>query len=1230
MKKLCLLFFVMFFMQLNVTAQNGWKLIHSFGREVGCIAFKDSLNGFVAAAQEPVIYKTTDGGITWNVLGISNLTNKITKIIFVNDNFFIGVGGKGTVIKSIDGGKTWEVKNIGDSLDLKTVYSAMNGSLFAAQWSGNEIYKSTDRGETWTTPTVEGFLIYCHDFAFISNEIGYGVGEPVIKTTDGGDTWVSVSLFLSFIEAIKFVSKTVGYIFNTGEIAKTMDGGNTWQSQYKIDNYYMSNSRFLDLAVWNENIVWAAGADIIVKTTNGGLTWHEQPFSPYHYLLKIQCVDSLICFAIGFEGAFYKTTNGGFSAPALVYPPDSTINLTLTFTLTWDNYTDGELFRVHLAKDSDFNEIVVDTTLTGKKLQLKNLLLHTEYFWRVQEILPNLISSWSAPSKFETTNGAPVLSQPLNNLIDLPIILTFRWKDVTLAANSFQLQLSTDSSFINTVYDNDKILNDSVEVTNLALGVLYYWRVRAKINNEYGDWSNIWSFKTLSKTPRLISPINNSVVSPINLSLQWSNTAETIDYKLQIATDSLFKSNVIDQDKITGNSLTVNLSYDTKYFWRVGANDINEQISWSNYGIFKTKLPPKASFPLNIGNKWYYQASSTRDEYYYGIVKEITDTLNNGFTKVSSKYYYKDSIATGTEYWAYIDGKFYINNLSTTYYNDYLTKDTCIYSSPCWHLVEYEIFDILDTAQIYISSFFPHGFGSSHSVIMFPQIGIVGTEDAYSNIGSYIEDSTYLIGLNKDGIIYGDTIIVPPEIYDGPGWTLLNSGTTNKLNGICSVGNYIASAVGNSGTILRTTDGGITWISQNSGTTEHLTSVFFIDANLGIVLGTRGTILRTTNGGETWLSINSNEFDSYGDLSFPDSKNGFIIGDYTFLKTSNSGLTWTQKSIEYQGMKAIDFADSNFGLILGYYSILTTTNGGTSWIYKQSVDLRDVFLIDKDNGIVVGSYGTILRTTDGGVNWISQLSGTKNFLLGVFFSDPDNGIIVGVGGKILRTTNGGAVWIKQPNEITNNLNDVILTDANNGWIVGDSGIILHTQTNTELISKPLFPLNNSVDIPRTVELKWTKAFGAQSYELQISTDFSLNQISYDYKNLKDTSLTVDSLSYSSKYYWRIKTLGTNGEYLSQIWNFTTISLLTKFDLYQNYPNPFNSATQIKYDLPKAGFVTLKVYDVLGREIETLVNEEKPAGNYEVKFNGNGLSSGIYFYKIQAGNNASVKKMILMK
>ncbi|MBK9096686.1 MAG: T9SS type A sorting domain-containing protein [bacterium] len=86
----------------------------------------------------------------------------------------------------------------------------------------------------------------------------------------------------------------------------------------------------------------------------------------------------------------------------------------------------------------------------------------------------------------------------------------------------------------------------------------------------------------------------------------------------------------------------------------------------------------------------------------------------------------------------------------------------------------------------------------------------------------------------------------------------------------------------------------------------------------------------------------------------------------------------------------------------------------------------------------------------------------------------------------------------------------------------------------------------------------------------------------------------------------------------------------KYLLLQNYPNPFNPLTNIKFQIADYGLVTLKVYDILGRETSTLMNEELPAGNYQINFNASHLATGVYFYQLRAGNYTETKKMILIK
>lgn len=92
----------------------------------------------------------------------------------------------------------------------------------------------------------------------------------------------------------------------------------------------------------------------------------------------------------------------------------------------------------------------------------------------------------------------------------------------------------------------------------------------------------------------------------------------------------------------------------------------------------------------------------------------------------------------------------------------------------------------------------------------------------------------------------------------------------------------------------------------------------------------------------------------------------------------------------------------------------------------------------------------------------------------------------------------------------------------------------------------------------------------------------------------------------------------------------SVAIPKDYELFYNYPNPFNPTTIIRYALPKDGLVTLKVYDVLGREVKTLINEFKPAGSYNVTFDASNLASGVYIYQLRAGDFVANKKLILMK
>jgi len=123
---------------------------------------------------------------------------------------------------------------------------------------------------------------------------------------------------------------------------------------------------------------------------------------------------------------------------------------------------------------------------------------------------------------------------------------------------------------------------------------------------------------------------------------------------------------------------------------------------------------------------------------------------------------------------------------------------------------------------------------------------------------------------------------------------------------------------------------------------------------------------------------------------------------------------------------------------------------------------------------------------------------------------------------------------------------------------------------------------------------------------------------------------VDEESLSGAIQYRLKQIDVDGEFeYSDVVN-VSANLPDKFELMQNYPNPFNPSTKISYSLPEKSNVKLKVYNTLGQEVVTLVNKSQEAGSYNLIFNAEKLSSGVYFYSIRTNENASVKKMILLR
>jgi photosystem II stability/assembly factor-like uncharacterized protein len=488
------------------------------------------------------------------------------------------------------------------------------------------------------------------------------------------------------------------------------------------------------------------------------------------------------------------------------------------------------------------------------------------------------------------------------------------------------------------------------------------------------------------------------------------------------------------------------------------------------------------------------------------------------------------------------------------------------------------------------------------------------------------------------------------------GWIQQNSGTNISLFGVSFTDANTGTVVGQNGTILRTTNGGQNWISQSSGTNNNLHGVSFTNANIGTAVGELGIILRTTNGGQNWISQSSGTNFELSGVSFTDANNGTVVGqeynnnDGIILRTTNGGQNWINQLSFPEVLLGVFFTDTNNGTAVGgvagsgYEIILRTTDGGQNWIIQSDgtgITLLGVCFSDVNNGTAVGLLGTIRRTTNGGQNWFYQTSGTYNHLTGVSFTDANNGTAVGYNGTILRTTNGGQNWLTQVSGTNEWLFGVSFTNENNGTAVGFNGTILRTWNGGVPVELTSFTASVNKN---NVTLNWTTAteLNNQGFEIQRSQMSNVKSQNDWFKIgfVPGSGTTTEPRSYSfvdsdlrpGKYSYRLKQIDYDGTFEYSDVVTVEISFVTpvEFALEQNYPNPFNPITTIKYNLPFRTQVTLQVFNLLGEEVKTLVNDVKEAGSYEVEFNAGSLSSGIYFYKIEAGYFIEAKKMVVLK
>ncbi|MCW8806337.1 MAG: T9SS type A sorting domain-containing protein, partial [Ignavibacteriaceae bacterium] len=348
--------------------------------------------------------------------------------------------------------------------------------------------------------------------------------------------------------------------------------------------------------------------------------------------------------------------------------------------------------------------------------------------------------------------------------------------------------------------------------------------------------------------------------------------------------------------------------------------------------------------------------------------------------------------------------------------------------------------------------------------------------------------------------------------------------------------------------------------------------------------------------------------------------NGFPPGGWTF-ENSDENL-WSK----YYGISAygegVNSARAKFFLSLisdSVSSMITHTfyplNAGDTLAFDYAYAATSMYFIDSLE---------ILFSTDSGQNWESLV-----LLHG------------GPNGELVTAPHSTSEFVPDPNQWetmkltlpqgVTKFKFKAMSAGGNDLFLDNIRIINQSGTPVELVSFNAVVLNNDV------HLKWTTETETNNSGFEIQR----KQFNKDWENtgfIEGHGSTTKEHNYSftdknvlpGDYQYKLKQIDYDGSFEYSDIVDVKISGPTEFSLEQNYPNPFNPSTTIKYTIPESGNVKLKVYDSLGEEVATLVDEFKDSGSYDIEFSANGLSSGIYFYRLKTNNYDQIKKMILLK
>ena len=819
---------------------------------------------------------------------------------------------------------------------------------------------------------------------------------------------------------------------------------------------------------------------------------------------------------------------------------------------------------------------------------------------------------WYGDASHSTEVGGTTLVSPINMITDVTILPTLTWNPLgTPTPHTLRISTHADMSLSTILYTGTASTYTVTEAQALDNNTTYYWQV----TDNGGGNSPIWSFTTAPKVNVVLSFPNNEQLDVDFNSVYFSfyPYSNSFTYNIQCIGDPGHTLTPTDWvtpfysvDVTNLYSLPVNASGflpNKTYYWRIVVkNASNEIITYSTVSSFTTKkgsYAPYLSYPIG----GVQLLTSTPTLYWYIGTYDLTGlTFDISITDGTTTYNYADQ--TGLS--------FTVPSGVLTSGVNYTWTVSCKYNGADAQTSSSATFQILNnsaTVQPYLA--YPTGDVTVYST----------TPILYWYLGQYATGLNFDIFWGEEGNPTANTINTTDFYYQIPTASALEAGKTYEWYVVANGASSSLSSAHGKFTVASYLAYGSPIASWPVGNPTYNTDspilYWFVNGSTSGVSGYQVYYSDALSAEPDWSGITAttaiaDPVQMYLELS------SMAVGTHYWAVRAIYNTTPVTYSDWYH--TNTEFTIDSTASLIGVPYVAAPTGGLT--ISSTAITLYWYVIGDATN---IDAY---------------KLEWTKTSDWSVIESKDG---VVGQSYEITGLTPGATYWWR------------VSATTDGGLSYGTASnpvgrFVIAPEVSSSIVPLAGSPINDVSITNAAATLSWFTPTFAQTqlkYNLEYSTnaDFSNVKVVND---IQEQAFNLQGLENNTTYYWRVSSKTETGDVsdYSNTGSFKYVkssvtsveaenTIPVEFDLSQNYPNPFNPTTRIAYSLPENSFVTLKIYDMLGREVKTLVNQDMKAGKITVDWNsddnsGRKVASGVYIYRITAGNFVSSKKMMLIK